>query len=262
MDDFLVRALLGGIGIAIVAGPLGCVVIWQRMAYFGAALSHSALLGIALGFLAGISTEIGILIFCLLFAVVLALLERQRILASDTLLGILAHVSLALGLIAIALMEQLRIDLTAYLFGDILAITDKDLYLIYGLCALILMVLVAIWRPLLSATVQEDLAIVEGVPVQRVRLIFVLMMACVIAIGMKAVGILLIVSLLIIPAATARHLAGTPERMAIIAALFGAMSVLGGLISSLQWDIPTGPAIVVAATVLFGGISVIRLGNQ
>ena len=160
MDDFLVRALLGGIGIAIVAGPLGCVVIWQRMAYFGAALSHSALLGIALGFLAGISTEIGILIFCLLFAVVLALLERQRILASDTLLGILAHVSLALGLIAIALMEQLRIDLTAYLFGDILAITDKDLYLIYGLCALILMVLVAIWRPLLSATVQEDLAIV------------------------------------------------------------------------------------------------------
>nr|VFJ89475.1 MAG: zinc transport system permease protein [Candidatus Kentron sp. H]VFJ91011.1 MAG: zinc transport system permease protein [Candidatus Kentron sp. H]VFJ97326.1 MAG: zinc transport system permease protein [Candidatus Kentron sp. H] len=261
MDDFLLRALLGGIGIALVAGPLGCIVIWRRMAYFGAALSHSALLGVALGFLMGVSAELGILVFCLLFATLLALLERQKILASDTLLGILAHGSLALGLIAIAAMEELRIDLNAYLFGDILAITPQDIYLIHGLSLLILATLLIIWRPLLSATVQPDLAAVEGVPVERVRFIFVLMMACVIAIGMKVVGVLLIVSLLLVPPAAARYLAATPERMAIIAALLGALSVIGGLAASLRWDIPTGPAIVVAATLLFALVAVLGRGK-
>lgn len=258
MDDFFIRALLGGIGIAVAAGPLGCIVVWRRMAYFGAALSHSALLGIALGFVLGISMEIGILVFCLIFATVLSLLERQKLLASDTLLGILAHGSLALGLITITSMEQLRIDLNAYLFGDVLAITHQDLYLIYALAILILGGLAVIWRPLLSATVQEDLAAVEGVPVERVRFIFVLMMACVIAIGMKIVGVLLIVSLLIIPPATARHIARTPERMAIIAAVLGGISVIGGLSASLQWDIPTGPAIVVVATLLFALVAAVR----
>nr|VFJ58216.1 MAG: zinc transport system permease protein [Candidatus Kentron sp. FM]VFJ58575.1 MAG: zinc transport system permease protein [Candidatus Kentron sp. FM]VFK11560.1 MAG: zinc transport system permease protein [Candidatus Kentron sp. FM] len=258
MDDFFIRALLGGVGIAVVAGPLGCVVVWRRMAYFGAALSHSALLGVALGFLAGVSTDVGILVFCLIFAGLLSLLERQRLLASDTLLGILAHGSLALGLIALASMEALRIDLNAYLFGDVLAITRRDLYLIYALAILVLGVLLAIWRPLLSATVQEDLAAVEGVPVERVRLMFVLLMACVIAIGMKVVGVLLIVSLLIIPPAAARYLAATPERMAIIAALLGGGAAVGGLAASLRWDIPTGPAIVVVAALLFVLVAVIR----
>lgn len=258
MDDFFIRALLGGIGVAAVAGPLGCVVVWRRMAYFGAAVSHSALLGVALGFLMGTGTEISILIFCLLFATLLSLLERQKILASDTLLGILAHGSLALGLIVITLIEEPRIDLNAYLFGDVLAITRGDLYLIYSLAALVLGGLLFIWRPLLSATVQEDLATVEGVRVEWVRFIFVLMVACVIAIGMKVVGVLLIVSLLIIPPATARHIAGTPEQMAVIAASLGGISVIGGLAASLQWDIPSGPAIVVAATLLFALVAVFR----
>jgi len=256
MDEFFVRALLGGIGIAVVAGPLGCVVVWRRMAYFGAALSHSALLGIALGLLVGVSPTIGVLVFCLNFAILLSLLERRKILASDTLLGILAHGSLALGLVTISLMEELRIDLMAYLFGDVLAIARQDLVLIYVLAILILGILATIWRPLLSATVHEDLAAVEGVPVERMRLVFVLMVACVIAIGMKVVGVLLIVSLLIIPAAAARRVARSPERMAITAALFGGTSVIGGLSASLYWDMPAGPAIVVMATLLFALVSV------
>nr|VFK46976.1 MAG: zinc transport system permease protein [Candidatus Kentron sp. TC]VFK50084.1 MAG: zinc transport system permease protein [Candidatus Kentron sp. TC]VFK61818.1 MAG: zinc transport system permease protein [Candidatus Kentron sp. TC] len=259
MDDFFVRALLGGMGIAAVAGPLGCIVIWRRMAYFGAALSHSALLGIALGFLVGSGPMVGVLIFCLNFAIILSLLERRKMLASDTLLGILAHGSLALGLVLISLMAPLRIDLMAYLFGDVLAITRQDLILIHVLAVLILAILLAIWRPLLSATVHEDLAAVEGVPVERMRLIFVLMVTCVIAIGMKVVGILLTVSLLIIPAAIARRIANSPERMAIIAALFGGASVMGGLATSLRWDLPAGPAIVVIATLLFALVSVIPL---
>nr|VFK38205.1 MAG: zinc transport system permease protein [Candidatus Kentron sp. SD]VFK43039.1 MAG: zinc transport system permease protein [Candidatus Kentron sp. SD]VFK78611.1 MAG: zinc transport system permease protein [Candidatus Kentron sp. SD] len=259
MDEFLARALLGGMGIAVVAGPLGCIVIWRRMAYFGAALSHSALLGIALGFLVGISPTMGILIFCLNFAIVLSLLEHRKILAVDTLLGILAHGSLAFGLVIISLKEELRLDLMVYLFGDILAIDYQDLLLIYLFSILILGILAIIWRPLLSATVHEDLAAVEGVPVKRMRLIFVLMVACVIAIGMKVVGILLIVSLLIIPAATARHVTRSPEWMAITAAFFGGASVIGGLTASLRWDTPAGPAIVVIATLLFALVSMILL---
>nr|VFJ93837.1 MAG: zinc transport system permease protein [Candidatus Kentron sp. LFY]VFJ97039.1 MAG: zinc transport system permease protein [Candidatus Kentron sp. LFY]VFK19865.1 MAG: zinc transport system permease protein [Candidatus Kentron sp. LFY] len=257
MDEFLLRALLGGIGIAVVAGPLGCVVIWRRMAYFGAALSHSALLGIALGFLVGLGPTMGVLIFCLNFAIMLSVLERRKTLASDTLLGVLAHGSLALGFVIISLMEELRIDLMAYLFGDVLAIARWDLVLIYALAILILGVLTAIWRPLLSATVHEDLAAVEGVAVERMRLIFVSMVACVIAVGMKVVGVLLIVSLLIIPAAIARRVAKSPEQMAITAALFGSASVIGGFTASLRWDLPTGPAIVVMATLLFALVSAV-----
>lgn len=251
MDDFLLRAALGGVGVALAAGPLGCIVVWRRMSYFGAALAHAALLGVALGFLLDINPTLGILILCLLLGITLIMLERQRLLASDTLLGILAHATLALGLVCVAFMERLRIDLMGYLFGDVLAVSSRDLYVIYGLTIASLVVLAVIWRSLLSATVNEEIAEVEGVSVSRTKTMFVLLLATVIAIGMKIVGVLLIVSLLIIPAAAARRLSATPEGMAIAAATIGVLSVLTGLASSFQWDVPTGPTMVVAATAFF-----------
>ncbi|MFQ6022120.1 MAG: iron chelate uptake ABC transporter family permease subunit [Acidiferrobacterales bacterium] len=254
MDDFLIRAVFGGVGVALAAGPLGCFLVWRRMAFFGAALSHSALLGVALGFLLGINLTLGIALFCLLLATLLLLLERQRFLASDTLLGILAHGTLAAGLVTIAFMENLRIDLMAYLFGDVLAVDIEDLYLIYGLAIVTAVALFFVWRPLLSITVEEDIAAVEGVPVTRVRLVFVLLIATLVAVGMKVVGMLLIISLLIIPAAAARRLSKTPEQMAVIAVVMGALSVVLGLFGSLQWDIPSGPAIVAVAVLIFGVI--------
>ncbi len=177
MDDFVLRAMIGGIGVALVAGPLGCFVVWRRMAYFGAALSHAALLGVALGLLAGIDPMLGVGVFCVCLAVLLVGLERRRLLASDTLLGVLAHATLALGLIMLSLMEHLRVDLMGYLFGDVLAVSGGDLVLIYTVAAAIAGVLALIWRPLLSATVHEALAVVEGVPVLRVRLAFTVMIA-------------------------------------------------------------------------------------
>lgn len=251
MEDFFTRAILGGVGVAIAAGPLGCFVVWRRMAYFGAALAHSALLGVALGFLLNINVTVGIIALCSLVAILLMLLERQRALASDTLLGILAHSALAIGLITITFMENLRIDLMGYLFGDVLAVGRNDLYLIYGLLAVTTAALALTWRNMLSVTVNEDLAAVEGIPVARTRMSFVLLLASVIAVGMKIVGMLLIISLLIIPAAAARRLSSTPEQMAITAALLGALCVVLGLFSSLQWDIPAGPSIVVVATLVF-----------
>ncbi|MBL6951622.1 MAG: metal ABC transporter permease [Alphaproteobacteria bacterium] len=251
MEDFMLRALLGGLGVAGVAGPLGCFVIWRRMIYFGAALAHSALLGVALGLALGLSPDLGIAVLCLLMALGFLALDRGQLVASDTLLGILAHASLALGLLALALLEGLRVDLMSYLFGDILALNLTDLVVIYSLMALVLGILLIFWRPLLSATVDEELARVEGLHTGWLKFLFTILMAVVIAIGMKVVGILMVISLLIIPAATARRLASSPENMALAAAACGALSVVAGLLGSYWWDLPSGAAIVAAAAALF-----------
>lgn len=245
------RALLGGLGVAAVAGALGCFVVWRRMAYFGDALAHSALLGVALGILLNVELSAGVIVVCVLLALILVALQRLRLLASDTLLGILAHSALALGLVAAAFIAPMRFDLLSYLFGDILAVTVTDLYWIYGGGMVVLAVLAVIWRPLLAITVDEELAQVDGVPVVAVRLAFMLLIAVVIAIALKIVGVLLITSLMIIPAATARRLARTPEQMAVYAGLIGCLAVAGGLAGSLAWDTPSGPSVVVAAALIF-----------
>jgi zinc transport system permease protein len=254
IEDFFVRAALGGIGVVLSTGPLGCFVVWRRMAYFGAALSHSALLGVVLGFALGIDLTLGIIAVCVAVALAVVALEQRRILASDTLMGILAHSALAFGIVAIAFMQTLRVDLMGYLFGDVLAVSVTDLYLIYGTSVAIGAGLIAIWRPLLAATVHEELAAVEGVPVLAVRIVFMLMLALVIAVGMKIVGILLIVSLLLLPAAAARRLSATPERMALAAVVIGIASVVLGLFASLGLDTPAGPSIVVVATLVFAAV--------
>ncbi|WP_353858321.1 zinc ABC transporter permease subunit ZnuB [Azospirillum formosense] len=251
MDDFVLRALAAGCGIALVAGPLGSFVVWRRMAYFGDTLAHSALLGVALGFLLGVNPLIGVVGVCVALALALVGLQRRRALATDTVLGILSHSSLSLGLVAIAFLETLRVDLVAYLFGDILSVTTGDLAWIYTGGAAALGGLLLLWRRLLAVTVDEDLARVEGMPVEALRLAFMLLIALVIAAAMKIVGILLITSLLIIPAAAARRFSRTPEAMAALASVFGIAAVLGGLLSSLNWDLPGGPSIVVAAAALF-----------
>ncbi|MGR3915000.1 MAG: metal ABC transporter permease [Gammaproteobacteria bacterium] len=251
MDDFLTRAVLGGIGVALVCGPLGCLVVWQRMAYFGATLSHAALLGIALGLFFRINLQLAILLVSLAVSALLVLMSRRRDLSADTVLGILAHAALALGLLLLTLMPGMRTDLTAYLFGDILAIRRPDLVWIYagGLSALL--VLAAIWRPMLSLIIQRDLALVAGVNEQRMRALFFILLSIVVAVSMQVVGILLIVSLLIIPAATARHFARSPESMALLAALFAALAVLGGIGLSLWLDTPAGASIVVVGAAGF-----------
>lgn len=251
IDSFILYGLLGGIGMAIVGGPLGCFVVWRRMAYFGDTLAHSALLGVALGFLLGVNLSIGITLICIALAVTIVFLQEQKKLASDTLLGIISHTALSAGLVVLAFLETLRVDLMAYLFGDILAITPIDLIFIYIGAASVLIALMFIWRPLLALTLHEELARAEGAPVFRIRLVFTLLLAIVIAIGMKIIGILLITSLLIIPAAAARRFSRTPEFMAATASLIGCLSVLLGLLGSIQFDTPSGPSVVVAAFVFF-----------
>jgi zinc transport system permease protein len=246
MPDFLLNALLAGLTLALVAGPLGSFVVWRRMAYFGDTLSHAALLGVALGLMLDVSPTLTVTVGCVLLAV----LQRQP-LASDTLLGILAHSTLSLGLVALSFMHDVRIDLMSYLFGDLLAVSPTDLAWIMGGSALVLAVLAWLWRPLLAITVHEELARVEGLPVAAIRLALMLLIAVVIAVAMKIVGVLLITSLLIIPAAAAQRHARTPEQMAIGASLLGLVAVCAGLSLSWYQDTPAGPSIVVSAAALF-----------
>lgn len=251
MPDFMIYALLGGLGVAAISGPLGCFVVWRRMAYFGDTLAHSALMGIALGLLLDINMNIAITAVCIFIAIALVILLKQRQLASDTLLGILAHSSLSIGLVVVSFIEEVRIDLTGYLFGDLLAISLTDLTWIYGGAIAVGVVLAILWKPLLMMTIHEELAKVEGLAVDWLRLVLMLLFSIVIAVAMKIVGVLLITAMLIIPAATARRVSNTPESMALNASLLGMLSVALGLTLSYFSDTPAGPSVVVSGFALF-----------
>ena len=250
-DDFFVRAMFAGVGVALMAGPLGCFVVWRRMAYFGDTMAHSALLGVALSLLFQLNLIVSVFIVASVVSLILLFLQKRQALSADALLGILSHSALAFGLVIVAFMTWVRIDLVAFLFGDILAVSVSDIQLIWGGGLIVLVAIIYLWKPLLASTVNAELAEAEGMRPERSKLLFMLLMALVIAIAMKIVGIMLITSLLIIPAATARRFSSTPEIMAVLASLIGAVAVVGGLMGSLHYDTPSGPSIVVAAVMLF-----------
>lgn len=251
LGDFFWRALLAGIGITLIAAPLGCMIVWRRMAYFGDTISHAALMGVAFGFLIDIGPTSGVFAAALLVALALLVFIRLSRIAPDTILGILSHATLSIGLVVLASMTWVQIDLLGYLFGDVLAVSRADLAIIWLGGPVLLAVTAWIWRDLLALTVNEDLAAAEGVARTRTEALFMILIAFTIAVAMKIVGILLITAMLIIPAATARRFAMTPEGMVVITAFVGALSVFLGLYGSLQYDTASGPSIVVAAFSLF-----------
>ncbi|MEQ9692995.1 metal ABC transporter permease [Shimia sp. SDUM112013] len=261
LDDFLVRAMLAGVGVAVAAAPLGCFVVWRRMAYFGDATAHAAILGVALSLALSTSIFTGALAVALVMAMTVSSLSGRGY-AMDTLLGVLAHSALAFGLVAVSFLQGVRLDLGAYLFGDILAVSRSDLAVIWGGAALILTLTVWRWSPLLTATLNPDLAYANGIDPKREQLVLTLGLAIVVAVAIKVVGALLIVALLIIPAASARPLARTPEAMALIAAGLGGFAALAGLRLSFNYDTPSGPTIVCVAAVVFALTNTIaRLNN-
>jgi zinc transport system permease protein len=250
LDDFLLRALLAGLMVALAAGPLGCFVVWRRMAYFGDATAHAALLGVALALGFALNLYLGIVLVALAMAMTVAALAGRGW-AMDTTLGVLAHSALACGLVAVSYLPGVRVDLTSYLFGDILAVSRADLAVIAFGAGAVLVLLVWRWRALLTATLSEDLAHAAGINPARERLVLTVALAIVVAVSLKIVGALLIAAMLIIPAAAARNLARGPESMALGAIALGGLSVWGGLQLSLVQDTPSGPSIVVVAAGLF-----------
>ena len=251
MDDFIVRALLAGFAVVLMGGVLGVFLLWRRMAYFGDTLAHSALLGVALGLMTGMNVHAWIVAVCVLAALLMLYVQHTPALGSDTVLSIIGHSALALGTVALTFLPDVRVDLMGYLFGDILAVTRTDIGLTWGMALLVVVAMVFLWRPLLAIAVHAELAQVEGVRVWWVSAAYMVLVALMVAVAMKVVGVLLLTALLIIPAAAARRFARTPEQMAIFAVVLGALALLGGVGTSLQWDTPTGPSIVVVASALF-----------
>jgi zinc transport system permease protein len=251
IDDFILNALMAGVLIAAIAGPLGCFMVWRKMAYFGDTISHSALMGVALGIAFDSENPIIMIGTCSAIALILLFLQRDRRYSSDTLLGILAHSVLSIGMILISMMDHFRTDMMYYLIGDILGITLGNIYTIAGVVVFSALCLYIIWRDLLSLTVHEDLAHTEGVKVERVKVFYMLLIALLVAVALKVVGVLLITALMIIPAAAARSISKTPLQMIVFSSIGGIIAVCAGIMASSQWDVPTGPAIVLSATMLF-----------
>ncbi|MCK5727256.1 MAG: metal ABC transporter permease [Thiotrichaceae bacterium] len=251
MDDFILRALFAGILVAILCGALGVFVVWRRMAYFGDTVSHASLLGVSLGITLGITTHLSVLAVAIGIALLMIVLQAKQRVSNDTLLGILAHSALSLSLVIISLTKGVQINLEAWLFGDILASSNQDIMTLCITTVIILIALRFIWKPLLSLTVNENLARVEGVNVTLVSSIFTILIAVTIAIGIKVIGALLISSLLIIPAAAARYLVCSPIRMVFVSMVIGIFAVCAGMTSSFFFDTPTGPAIILSASFIF-----------
>ncbi|MFS2225522.1 zinc ABC transporter permease subunit ZnuB, partial [Pantoea sp. B65] len=251
MIELLLPGWLGGVMLAIAAGPLGSFVVWRRMSYFGDTLAHASLLGVAFGLLLNINPFYAVIAVTLLLSFGLVWLERRPHLAIDTLLGIMAHSALSLGLVVVSLMANVRVDLMAYLFGDLLSVTPLDLIAIATGVALVLAILAWQWRALLSITISPEMAQVDGVNIQRTKLMLMLVTALTIGVSMKFVGALIITSLLIIPAATARRFARSPEQMAAVAVAIGILAVSGGLTFSAFYDTPAGPSVVLCSALMF-----------
>ena len=259
-DDFFIRALIAGIGIALVTGPLGCFIIWRRLSFFGDTLSHSALLGVTIAFFFELNIAFSVFLISSAIALILLKLQKTTKLPGDALLGLLAHSSLAVGLVVIGFLTTIRFDIMGLLFGDILAVNEIDLLIIWIGGALILLILKYIWKPLFASTVNHELAEAEGMNPDKVNAIFTVLLAAIIAISIKIVGLLLITGMLIMPAAMARNVSNNPKQMVKLSIIGGLLSVIIGLFSSLEINTPSGPSIITAALVLFC-LTLIKIKN-
>lgn len=249
-DPFIIRGILAGIAVALISGLVGCFVVWRRMSYYGESIAHSSLLGVGLGILMGIGINLGVIFTCLLFGILFLWLQQSKVLSSDTLLGVLAHLALSVGVIVIS-MNRVKIDIHSFLFGDILTVTQNDLWGMYLAVLVVVIIICLNWSSLLLVTIDEDLAKAEGVNPLFINLLLTSILTIVVAVSIQIIGLLLITSMLIIPAAASRRLVNSPETMAVVATVIGVLSVIIGIFLSIEIDAPSGPSIVVVSAVLF-----------
>ena len=258
IDEFIIRAALAGFAVALAAAPLGCLIVWRRMAYFGDATGHAALLGVVLGVALGLAPMLGVVVVAAAMALVVSLVSNRASFSVDTMLGVFAHSALALGLVAAALIPGARLNLLGVLQGDILLVNWVDVAMVWLGSLAIIAVISMFWRALINATLSPELMVAEGGSLLKDRLVLTLSLAVFVAVAMQLVGVLLITAMLILPAAAAAPIARSPEKMVAFAAGIGGLSVLGGLGLSLGFDTPAGPSIIVVAAVMFAAITLTR----
>lgn len=252
LEPFLLRAIAAAVGLAVVAAPLGCIVVWNRMAYFGETVAQASLIGVVLALALQLNVTLGVMLTTAAVAGLLILLQRQKLVPIDSLLGLTHHGALALGVIGAAQLQGPQVDLMGYLFGDVFAVTDLDIAWIVAGGAVVLGIVAWLWQPLLRMAVHDELARAEGVSAGLVRGLFTLLLALAIAMAIKVVGILLAIAFLIVPVVAARPLAATPEQMVVLTAATSVVSVLAGMALSVWLDAPGGPAIVLVMAIAAG----------
>lgn len=252
LEPFLLRAIAAAIGLAAVAAPLGCIVVWNRLAYFGETVAQASLIGVVLALALQTNVTLGVLVVTVAVAGLLILLQRQKLVPMDSVLGLTHHGALALGVIGAAQLKGPQVDLMGYLFGDVFAVTDVDLLWIFIGGAVVLAVVAWLWQPLLRMAVHDELARAEGVSSAWVRGLFTVLLALTIAVAIKIVGILLAIAFLVVPVVAARPLSSTPERMVVLTAVVSIFSVLAGMGVSVWLDAPGGPAIVLVMAIVAG----------
>lgn len=248
---FLALPILSGLILSLAAGPLGSLMVWRRMAYFGDTVAHSALLGVAIALMIEADSTLMVGLVALGIALLLWIAEYRALVATDTLLGILSHTSLAVGMIVFSLAPSQQVSLTGLLFGDILLIDNTQIAWVAAISLSAAALVAWRWKALILITLSEDLAAAEGVGVKRHRWLLSSLIALTVATAIPVVGILLITALLIIPAATARYWASTPKRMALIASFICSIGVVAGLSGALWFNLPSGPSIVVVLTLCY-----------
>ncbi len=257
LNDFFIRALIAGIGVVLIAAPLGCVVVWRRMSYFGDTLAHSMILGVALSIALQLNLSLTVLIFSTFVAVLLTLFTQSLRFSSDGMLGLLSHATLALGLTLISFLPPMKVDILTLLTGGILTVSDNGLDAILAGAFIIPVILCFIWRSLVAYTISAEISNAEIGHAKIVNLIYVILLAWTVAISIQVVGILLITALLIIPALTARLISNSPEQMVFGAIGFGILAITIGLNLSMQINTPASPMIIVAATCFFALLSLV-----
>jgi zinc transport system permease protein len=254
-DHFMAKAFFVGLLISLLCGPMGSLVLWQRMSFFGDTLAHASLLGVSMAALFDIPLPLGLGGTTLAVGFFIHLLSQKKNLPLNTLLAIATQITLALGIIGISLTRQ-QGYMTSFLFGDLLALDRLDLILICAVVPLVLSLIKLFWRPFIIVILNEEIAAAEGLPVRRLKLIYTLVFALSIAIVSRTVGVLLVVSLLIIPAAAARLVSKTPESMAIRAIIIGMASICLGLFLSWKLDLPTTPTVTLSATLILIALAI------
>ncbi len=252
LDDFLIRSLLAGILMVLVAAPMGCLMVWQRLAFLADTLGHAAVLGVALGLVMSINPMMSVLLIILLVMVIMQLSQRRLHVSagvlSESVLAILSYTGLSAGILILGVSGRSNVSLEAILFGDLLATSMQDLMFI-GITVLILLGLLwKHWHSFVAVTVSPEIAQAEGISVQKTQLLLYLMIALLVAVMMKIMGVLLIGAMLVIPVNAARVFSRGPEQMVLISLGFGLISLFSGMFFSWQFDLQTGPAVVVVAT--------------
>ena len=250
LDDFLVRSVIAGLIMVTIAAPMGCLMVWQRLAFLSDTLGHAAVMGVGLGLLLEVTPIFGVLAVALLIVFALNRVNSFNTALSETTLAIISNPGLAGGIILVGLLPAQSVNLEAILFGDLLATTTGDLIRLLVSTVLLLLVLQHYWQSFVAVSVSREIAQAEGIEVRKVQFLMYIMIALLVAVMMKVMGVLLIAAMLVIPTTSARLFSRSPEQMVAVSALYGLGALAGGISSSFQFDWQTGPAIVVSATIL------------